>query len=1090
MQSFHVILLITFLISNWSNVITSSDLICDHVRLGSQSATKWTVQCITSSITKNSAYFNPLSVKNFYIDNGTSVLASASELRLSSAFAEVDFLVSPSVTTFSLLAAPGYQPKKLVNILSTAFAELSALRALYLEGIPLSHGNLHLVLPSSIQTISIVNCGLSNFSIEFADNSALANSSISSIDIRQNKIYEIPAFIYELPSTVSLIDLRENVMNLSTESITNKKQLNSWLDVEILKIDADTRKTLDFPAQEVRSSIVGTATDMDKSKDLYNHSVSASSRGSETVSTMEKDSSLDTIPVAIVVFSIATILVVGIMLAFVARKRRRMQIHETDEILALPHPFDKSILPTRSGSSSHFTTTIESELSGSQILSGEGKQEVEDRDTCFIVPMSPTNSELSYTTTANLINAGYVDLKTPHESDQHSHHDTSKYERKDSNHSLELLSTHSTASMTASDQRSAARNTLRSALTTLLSVNIDQGAPMLTVNTFQYSFDPQTSIEETAFAFFVECKLVNQSSEHALSGGFQVKQLVLKFFVEEDVDYAGREKYALRCMSKNESGRCHVSQLFDDALDYDLQVGHFHDAITLKCSILVLEKPLQAHFALSRQTPEHQVSLFVNAIRAVHSQSLVHGALDTNSFTANASDENLKFSGLEQASRVDHNLSRYDMDILSSSQAECLPPEVAAYLLEDTHHFRAAMSLDIWSLGVIIIKIYAAGRRLEEFKDCKTSYDVFECLRDVQTTDKAANGCFFERSLAQFVPNSDMKSLVRQCVHLNAASRPSIDFIAKHKVFQPKEREVSRATTVTNAATIRMLTAIFEEKHLLSLLKSTKLLQAIEPERERSGKELMSVKNQIVARDDVTPEPLPPSLWLFLPPVDLGIDLTQRANCYSVEQWVLKLKRLQQQRAEEVHFPLVFMCETCEIGSTIPCSITTNTQYGVSVTSSLLSLVMPLVRETMLFMEARAILSNGLSVGEASGLTGPQQWEELRTFYCALERMELATINPVNEIEFALMEQQLKSQDQAKARKVLDKLTILNFSEDKREYVRSLLDALVSDESNLACIERSSWAALQRCNVRGKNSSSFSHTRWLCSHHALLQNKE
>ncbi|KAG6969979.1 hypothetical protein JG688_00005090 [Phytophthora aleatoria] len=348
--------------------------------------------------------------------------------------------------------------------------------------------------------------------------------------------------------------------------------------------------------------------------------------------------------------------------------------------------------------------------------------------------------------------------------------------------------------------------------------------------------------------------------------------------------------------------------------------------------------------------------------------------------------------------------------------------------------------------------MYASGRQLEEFKGCTTPHDVFECLTAADINGELPNACFFERSITQFVPNDDMKDLLRQCLNRVSTARPSIESISKHTAFERKEREVSRLTTVTS----RMLSAIIEEKELLSSCNSNTILLAGEPERDQVSEQL---EEELSRPCVVSPEPLPPSLWLFLPPTELEIDLTQRASFFSEDQWVSKLKRLQQQRAEELRFPLVFMCESCESGAAIPCSIATTTKYGVSVSSSLLSLVMPLVRETMLFLEARAILSNGLSVGEASGLTGPQQWEELRTFYSALERMELATVNPVNEVELAPMEQQLKSRDQVKAQEVLDKLTDLIFSEDKREYVRNLLDALVSDEDLVAGAERTTEVA-------------------------------
>lgn len=908
------------------------------------------------------------------------------------------------------------------------------------------------------------------------------DADVNSSDFRQNSFHEFPVFIYDLPKEdMSTIDLRSNLLDLSSETSAHKKQLKKWLDDEVLQVDRDTLDSLNSLTRAAKSSVLGTTKAVEH---VDKRSNPASSRGSDTVSTMkESGSSLDAIPIAIAAFSITTMLVVGVTLAFVARKRRRMQVRSTEGILDLPHFFDKS-LPVRSESSSH-VTTVESELSRSRMSSGEGRQEVEDRDTCFIVPMSPTGSELSYKTTVDVINAGYVDLKSPQDADQDIRIDIPRHDDGESNQSLELLSTYSTASITAIDHRTAARNALRSALTTLLATKSNEGAPLLTVNTFQYSLDPETSLEETELAFLIDCRRVHRSLEKATFVPAPHQQLVLKFFVEEDAEFAGRESYALKRLHTHESACNFAPQLIDDALDYELQVGHFHDAVRLSCCILVLDRlggtRLEPHMASSRMPPEQRVLRVVNAVRALHSQRLVHGALHTDSLVASPLDDRIHFWGLEHASRVGHTVACFDTNWLKIGQAECTAPEIATQILEDTLDSRASMSLDIWSLGVVILRIYASGRQLEEFQDCTTPYTVLERLCNFHRTERATTTCFFERSIAQLVPTNEAKDLLRQCLQHVAASRPSIDSIAKHKLFQPQEREISRTTTVTNAATLRMLSAVFEERRLSSLRPPLQTIAAIEPE-------LVALTNPIRPCDDVTPEPMPPSLWLFLPPIELQVDLTQQASCYSVDEWVVKLKRLQQQRAEEIRFPLVFMCETCESGAAIPCSIATATKYGASVSSSLLSLVMPLVRETMLFLEARAILSNGLSVGEASGLAGPRQWDELRTFYRALERMELATVNPVNELEFAPLEQQLKSQDQVMAQQVLDKLTLLNFSEDKREYVRSLLDALVSEKDVVSSLERSSWAALRRCDVSGKRSSTLGHTRWLCSHHAPLEN--
>eukprot|EP00644_Phytophthora_capsici_P001344 jgi/Phyca11/104987/e_gw1.10.399.1 len=580
--------------------------------------------------------------------------------------------------------------------------------------------------------------------------------------------------------------------------------------------------------------------------------------------------------------------------------------------------------------------------------------------------------------------------------------------RREDRKSLELLSTNSPASATAIQNRIAARTALRAVLDKIFSL-----------------------------AFFIDCRLAGRISEESTTEPAPLGQLVLKIFIEEDADLAGRESYALSCFQHDDLTRTFAPRLFDDALEYELGV----DTLKLGCCILVLDKPsctsLQTHLTTSRELLELQIYRIVTALRALHSRGLVHGAFSIESLVACSPDGRLKFWGLEHASRAGHKIPCPDPDLLTVSEAEWIAPELATLVLEAIPSSRTSPSLDIWSLGVLVVKLYAAGRPLEEFKGCSCPLEVFERL-------SASNGqvseCFFSRSIAQFVPNDDMKELLTHCLHRSAASRPSVEAILMHKLFQVQEREVSRPTTVTVP---RMLSAIMEEKSLTDSLIS------------------------------IAPEPLPPSLWLFLPPKELGIDLI------SVNQWVSRLTQLQQQRAQELRFPLVFLCESCET-DTIPCSISASTKYGASVPSSLLPLVMPLVRETMLFLEARAISSGELNVGQASGLTGAQ-WEGLGIFYRALERMELATVNPVNEVELAPMEKQLKTREQDKAHQVLDQLSGLIFCEEKREYVRNLLDALVSDEDLVSRAERSSWASLRRCDV---STESLSCTRWLCSHHA------
>ncbi|KAE9025139.1 NADP-specific glutamate dehydrogenase [Phytophthora rubi] len=1050
-----------------------------------------------SKATAPSAFFNPALVQNFYVSSGADVAASSSDLNLSSTFSEVDELKSSSITKFSLSAAPGFTPTVPVTIAPAAFAELSALEILYLEGLSLADSDLHLVLPASIQQISIVDCGLTNISFDFTDG---VDSALSLIDLRHNALVGVPTSLYSLPSTVSTIDLRDNdKLSLSTETTAHKKQLATWIDDAVLQADDVVIATLDASSQEERGSSVGSTSSGSAQTETKSDSLlPTSSSGSDTSVKSTRDSDdMEEISITIVAVVVPAVLAIGVTLAFVVRKRRRMQDRDTDGVLDLPHPFGKSGRD-RSETSGIFTIA-DSELSRSRMSSGEiDHHDAKDRDSCIAIAMTPTDAfgesghQQESSTSANV---GYVNLASPQDSQlnfsvANTRRQAPFREGGDSTHSLELLSTHSTASATPAQTRLAARKALRSALEALVTTPSGDGPATLTVNAHRYVFGPGVKVEDTPLAFFIDCRVAVNSTEDASSEPAPPVTLVLKIFIEDDADLAGRESYALSCLQHDELSRVFAPRLYDTALEYELVLGKNKDdseAMTLNCCVLVLETPscttLCAHMVASRESLVQQISRVVSALRALHARGLVHGALHANSLVACSPDARLKFWGLEHASRAGHKVPCPDPDLLETWQAECVAPELAALALEDKHSSRASPSLDVWSLGVMILKMHVSGRQLEEFNGCTAPHDVFDRLVTSDLDSELSSTCYFERSIAKFVPSIDMKDLLRQCLQRNPTSRPSVDSISKHKMFQTKEREVSRPTTVRSAVVSRMLSAIIEEKDTRA---------SSEPEREASGKDQLPDKMtekelEVVTIDgeDTDPEPLPPSLWLFLPPVELEIDLTQRASLYSVDQWVSKLKRLQQQRGEELQFPLVFMCESCEANAAVPCSIAATNKSGATVTTSLLSLVMPLVRETMLFLEARAILSNGLSVGETSGLTGPQQWEELRTFYRALERMELATLNPVNEVELAPMEQQLKTRDPSKAQQVLDVLTALIFSEEKRDYVRNLLDALISDETlSSSRVERSSWAALRRCDLVLESSSTSGRTRWLCSHHA------
>ncbi|OWZ15487.1 Serine/threonine protein kinase [Phytophthora megakarya] len=722
----------------------------------------------------------------------------------------------------------------------------------------------------------------------------------------------------------------------------------------------------------------------------------------------------------------------------------------------------------------------------------------EDRDSCVILAGSPTGGESTQQPdTATSFSAGYVHLESPLDSHYrfvpaNKRRQISRREERDSSRSLELLGTRSTASTTPAQTRRASRKTLRLALETLMKTKPNHkgvNAPGVLINTHQYSFSSDTQIEETPLAFFIDCRVSTSAEESSMTA--PPSKLVLKIFIEDDADLAGRESYALSCLQHDDSTRAFAPRVHDVALEYELVSKVSKDGVklSLNCCILVLEMPscttLRTQATTSREPTLQQISRVANAVQALHSRGLIHGALHTESLVACSPDARVKFWGLENTSRAGHTVPSPDADVLKAFQAEFVAPELASVALAESLSIRASPSLDVWSLGVMILKLYASDRPLEEFKGCFTTREAFERVSSSAPDEQPSNTCFFEQSIVQFfVLDTDMKDLLRRCFNYDPNSRPSIDTIVNHSLFQNKEREVCRPMTVKGAIVSRMLSAIIEEKDLRA---------SDEPERETSGTEQLPEKIEDnsagpVTTDEFVPEPLPPSLWLFLPPMELEIDLTQRASFFSVEQWISRLKHLKQQRGGELRFPLVFMCETCESHSSVQCSVPTTSKYGSTVTESLLCLVMPLVRETMLFLEARAILSNGLNVGEVCGLVGPHQWEELQSFYCALERMELATLNPVNEMELAPLQKQLKTRDPAEAQQLLDNLTQLVFSEEKREYVRNLLNALENDEAFATRVERSSWAALRRCDITGQSLSPLSQTRWLCIHHAPQEN--
>ncbi|CAI5709173.1 unnamed protein product [Peronospora effusa] len=1070
---------------------SSSTLACKSVALSSQASSKWVVSCITEeTVPASSASFDPSLVQDYIVNSDPYVTASAFNINLSSTFSKVDALESSSITRFSLSAALEFKPTIPLSIVPTAFAELSSLQILHLEAIPLADSNLHLLLPSSIQQISIIDCGLSNFSITFTDGSLLGDSALSFIDLRLNNLNEVPASLYAMPSSVSTIDLRGNdQLNFSAETTAHAKQLQTWKSDEVLKAESAVFANLALSSQEKRKSIVGSAR-MKSPSVLPN----SSSKSNESITATRIGINKSTVLATIVAVVVSTMLILVFVLSYVKRKRRNMQDRESDAVLCLPHPFSK-MSRDRSESLGN-STTADSELSRKRLSSGDSHYyDAHDRDSCVMldIPLADANAEPTQPSKSMLTSASYVNVICPIKiSPANSKKETSSCVNGSNNHSLELLGAKSTVITTPAQTRLANRKRLRLTLKTLLeakpSANDISSHTLLTVNTCEYSFSRGTKVKETPLAFFIDCQL-DSCGGKPNSVSVPPSKLTLKIFVDNDAHMAERESYALLCLQQGDSTRGFAPRIHDTALEYEL-VGQYSklkpNVAKINCCILVLEMPscirLSAEMAASGEPSPEQISCLLTAVRALHIRGLVHGALHTDSLVACSPYGRLKLWGLEHASRAGHTSPCPNATVLGVREAEYVAPEFASFALKETSSCRAAPSLDVWSLGVIILKMYVSGQQLEEFEGCSTPRDVFRRLNASDFDGKASRPCFFRRSIARYVQNDDLKDTLHKCLQRNWTSRPSVDSILKHNFFQPNRRRVPRPLSMKASCSSP---ASMKDEDLVTSYWSNDIRSLGEPEREASGRDHSSdtIPDKVPELLDVAPEPLPPSLCLFLPPVELKLDLTQRTS-YSVEQWVSELKHLQQQQADELRFPLVFMCESYELNTAVSCSVATMTKFGVSVSASLLPLVMPLVRETMLFLEARAIVCNGSKAGKACGLASPHPWHQLRTFYRALEHMELATVNPVNEVELAPMEQQLNARDPKKAQKVLEKLARLLFSKDKREYIRNLLDAFVSDEDLASRTECGSWAALRRFDMAYETSSTLSRTRWLCSHHA------
>ncbi|TYZ58390.1 hypothetical protein PybrP1_009650 [[Pythium] brassicae (nom. inval.)] len=522
------------------------------------------------------------------------------------------------------------------------------------------------------------------------------------------------------------------------------------------------------------------------------------------------------------------------------------------------------------------------------------------------------------------------------------------------------------------DDRGGARKKLRA----MLSVLLEGESPSVTINGKAY--ECFGTLDETQYSFIVKCRPTSDAAT----------TLWFKVFVEHDAIYAAKELRVLQLLQREERCAAYVPQLVDSQTHKMLR--------GVKCSVLITEMGTSTSF--------------------LH---VVRGHVDR------ASQHATRFKG--------------DLPSYSLASLEFVPPEMARNALcggffdgaegsISAEPLGASYAFDIWSLGVLILKMYASGKHLDEFSGCDTPADVLRRL--------AQPDFHFERSIGLYVLHDDVKDLVRQCLQREPSYRPRVDAVLRHPAFQGYEHE--------------------------------RTLQCAPPRAATGAAQAGDGGGAKVA------ESSPPSLWLFLPPEEIGLD-----RCLSVDDWVAHMQQLLQKRKPgdaELAFPLLFLCETTS-GLQRPCQSVGVYKSRVSAPQSLLSLIVPLVQETTVLLEARALLS-GLDIGAVSGL-GKRHWAELTNFYRALEKMLLAPASSFTQTLLAPLQELLAGGERVNAQQVLDEVVCLAFSLEKREHIQSLLDIVAATGSDCSKLHGQSgrdWAALRKCEVEDA-------TRWLCRDH-------
>lgn len=1092
---------IALLLCTSARIVETSAAPCDDATLLATTDSSWRVACDNNGKT-DGATFDPSAVESYLLTRASaaSVVASTqttrpAEVHLPSSFHRVAPLESSVIKAFTLKAEPQYVHTTPVHLPADAFAELHALETLTLRDVPLANKTLHLLLPPTIKEIRVVGCRIEQFSLAIVGGKS--PSSLRQVDLYTNELVEIPSVFYSLAPDVTTLDIRLNRLPSISVTSTNEPILQRWMKTGVLHIDnvkaacpspakkhqvqglsqdfsvcvldTESNAMSDKPSGERSrndSSVAGEAAIADDAAPGSVHSpreepsatAPARDQVENTVSqSATKDSKSQSVYIALVAVGAASGLLAVIAMATAARHRS----HEPDK--------DSGGSRQRKGRSSmQVSAAVTEDLEG---YDSRQRGSSSSSDSTMVTPLPDFTSNAmarqnrplrgtSDSVTPISANALYATLSTP----------LAGGDGYIMSKSLQSLTGVSQFSITSSQKESELRRANKQRLRCYLEALAGRRGTFEVSKALYVCFGQVSETDRGALT--VRCQRSVEDGDNP-----SPSPLMLKVYVEQDVRIAIREYHALLVMQSH-TCKQFISQMVATEMEKMLD--------GLKCAVMVVEQGGATTFRhivrgqidrTNQFEVVQQLYFVIKALECLHERQFIHGALHMDALATHTSESpRLKFKDLEHATRFGDTIQGYTPKDLS--MLEYIPPEMTKHLLCSSNQtqrssnidtmeadafqvLRASPSFDVWCLGIVIIKLYANRKTLDEFDQCAEPADFFLKLTD--------DSFSFEQSLKLYIHHEDVRDLAMVCLRRDPRQRPRLSAVLGHRVFRAYDRLEEGA-----------LVASFTAERMKAANKSR--------------------------------ESLPPSLWFFLPPRDLELTKTR-----SIDEWITDLTQYQETqrqvsrfRTAELMFPLVFICEDSHYTST-PCTSTGYHQSRLYVPASLLSLAMPLVQESTLFLEAKSILSENpkLNIAQVSGL-GVQQWNELMNFYRALEKMRLAPVSSFSLLLLKPLEELLASKDKQHARQVLDEIKCLVFSQEKRDHVLSLLDILrtisvnaafsddeddedpnirdgstcESDDDGFSSRRASKqWSRLRKCDVESEASASMPIIRWLCQRH-------